>query len=298
MNNTMGNLANKTTIYADDVQLLFKCKINELENTKDKARSTLKSMQTWYSRNGLKLNANKTQFIIFGSNSNLGKVKDYNILIDGSKFQIEEKVKNLGVWFDKNLNFDYHIDKMCSRMNGTLSYLNRIKNILDEKSRLLITQSLVFSQINYCNLIWSKCSKDKLHRIQKTINFAAKTVTNGRYRKRDHVTPLLKNLNWLKIEQMINLNQATFVHKSTHNKNNSNTDQIKFTLRSNISNRSTRNDNHILSEYRRTNTGKKALSISGANIWNKLPRETREIESVKAFKKHITSNYLELNKGE
>ena len=43
-----------------------------------------------------------------------------------------DKVKNLGVIFDSRLSFEHHIKSLCSRLNETLSYLNRVKNTLDK----------------------------------------------------------------------------------------------------------------------------------------------------------------------
>ena len=52
-----------TIIYADDVQLLYSGAPNNLEPLKIHAETSLKTMQEWYSKNGLKMNSNKTQCI-------------------------------------------------------------------------------------------------------------------------------------------------------------------------------------------------------------------------------------------
>ena len=56
---------------------------------------------------------------------------------------MEDKVKNLLVIFDSRLSFEHHIKSLCSRLNGTLSYLNRVKNTLDQKSRILLINALI-----------------------------------------------------------------------------------------------------------------------------------------------------------
>ena len=55
---------NSTTIYADDVQLLFSGSPNNLEQLKIYAETSLKTMKEWHSDNGLKMNSNKTQDIL------------------------------------------------------------------------------------------------------------------------------------------------------------------------------------------------------------------------------------------
>ena len=43
------------------------------------------------------------------------------------------------------LSFDCPIKSLCSRLkNGTLSYLNRVMNTIDQKSRILLVNALIF----------------------------------------------------------------------------------------------------------------------------------------------------------
>ena len=48
-----------TTIYADDVQLLFSGSPNILKQLKIYAETSLNTMKEWYSENGLNMNSNK-----------------------------------------------------------------------------------------------------------------------------------------------------------------------------------------------------------------------------------------------
>ena len=60
-----------------------------------------------------------------------------------------------------------------------LSYLNRVKNTLDQKTRIPLINALIFSHINYCCSIWGKCSEKLQYEVQKCINFAAKVASVG-----------------------------------------------------------------------------------------------------------------------
>ena len=122
-------------------------------------------MKEWYSENGLKMNSNKTQCILFATPNFNKRTETFQITIDDTVRQMEDKVKNLGVIFDSRLSFEHHSKSLCSRFNGTLSYLNRVKNTLDQKSRILIINALIFSHLNYCSLIWGKCSEKLQHEV-------------------------------------------------------------------------------------------------------------------------------------
>ena len=147
-------------------------------------------MKEWYSENGLKMNSNKTQCILFATPNFNKRTGTVQIAIDDTARQREDKVKNRGVIYDHRLSFEHHIKSLCSRLNGTLSYLNSVENTLDQKYRIFLINSLIFSHLNYCSSIWGKCIEKLQYEVQKCINFDAKVASNGKYLKRDHVTPL------------------------------------------------------------------------------------------------------------
>jgi hypothetical protein len=279
------------TIYADDVQLLFIRPPNEIEELRKDAEKALTHINKWYLENGLKVNAHKTQCIMLGSPANTRKVPD-NFVVDcsGAKIPLEDRVINLGVWFDPNMTFKHHVDQLCTKLNGTLMFLSRTKTYLDFESRLLVINALIFSRLNYCPTIWGKCSKTLLSGIQRCINFAAKIVHEGNFKKSDHVTPLLNNLGWLNIHERLELNEAKRVFKIQNKLSCSN--GVVLSTRKETHQRTTRNENNIDTEFRRTQTGAKAFSISGPNFFNTLPSDIRNSASVSAFKRNCTSLLL------
>ena len=158
----------------------------------------------------------------------------------------------------------HHIKSLCSRLDGTLSYLNGVKNTLDQKSRILLINALIFSHLNYCSLIRGKCSEKLQYEVQKCINFTAKVASNGKYLKRDHVTPLLRDLKWINFNSILRLNEASFMYKNLYVSADSNLKKINFFLRNKVSQRITRNGSDVRIDYRRTAVGQKAVSVSGA----------------------------------
>ena len=152
---------------------------------------------------------------------------------------MEDKVKNLEVIFDSLLSIENNIKSLCSRLNGTLNYRNRVKNNLDQKSKILLINALIFSHLNYCSSIWGKCSEKLQYEVQKCVNFAAKVASNGKYLKRDHVTPLLRDLKWINFNSILQLNEASFMYKNQYVSAYSNVKRINFYLRNKVSQRIT-----------------------------------------------------------
>ena len=62
----------------------------------------------------LKLNPDKTEFIIFGSHAQLKKLDPYiPVRIFDNFMHSEVVVKNYGVWFNANFSFADHVHNIC-----------------------------------------------------------------------------------------------------------------------------------------------------------------------------------------
>ena len=79
--------------------------------------------------------------------------------------------------------------------------MNRVKRSFDKETLELLITSLVFSKMLYCSSVWSNTTLQNINRLQSIQNFASKIVTNSR--KFDHVTPLLRELNWLPVKEQL-----------------------------------------------------------------------------------------------
>ena len=157
------------------------------------------------------MNSNKPQCILFATPNFNKRTETFQITNDDRVRHMENKVKHLGVIFDSRLSFEHHIKSLCSRLNGTLSYLNRVTNTLDQKSRILLINALIFPHLNYCSSIWGKFREKLQYEVQKCINFAAKVASNGKYLKRDNVTKLLRDLKWINFSSILRLNEASIM---------------------------------------------------------------------------------------
>jgi hypothetical protein len=283
----------KMVMYADDVQILLSRKPSDLNALKHDAETAVRNLKSWYDKNGLKLNSEKTKCILFGSNSKRRSVPvDFSIRIGKSDILVEDRIKSLGVWFDPDLSFKHHVTTLCSKLNGTLLFLNSAKKELDFKSRLMIVHALVFSHINYCLLIWGKCNKTEREKVQRCINFAARITCDGNHRKRDHVSPLLKSLQWLNINNRIALQESIRIHKELKRKHLPDGNKHIY-FRGEKNNRFTRNNETLHVEHRKRETARRAFTITGPKSWNKLPTDLKNVKSNTSFKNKLSKHLLE-----
>ena len=111
--------------YADDTQILLEGDVDNIEELTQRAADVLDLAKTYFQKNGLLLNAKKTQCIFIGARQYISRIHD-NITINFNCNEIrpQNKVKNLGIIFDNYMTFEHHIDALHRKVMGTLIYLN------------------------------------------------------------------------------------------------------------------------------------------------------------------------------
>ncbi len=111
----------KIALYPDDTVLLFSAKISEeiWANIQDDLDRAIKC----FKENRLHLNVKKTKWSLFGRYQKISKAVDITIIVGNAPLEQVSIYKYLGMWIDKNMNWNYHIDKMCSKLSRRLGIL-------------------------------------------------------------------------------------------------------------------------------------------------------------------------------
>jgi len=104
---------------------------------------------------------------------------------------------------------------------------------------------------------------------------AARLVTGTR--RRDHITPVLRQLHWLSVRQRVNFKLAVLVFKALHSLAPcylANDCQLV----TDAGRRHLRSSEAATCVLQRTNTrfGDRAFGASGPSVWNSLPTELRQ----------------------
>ena len=129
----------------------------------------------------------------------------------GKTLKPVDSAKDLGVTLDSHLTYTSHISNLFSTCISKLCQINRVKQSFDKDTLILMITSLVFNQLFYSSCIWSNTSAANIKKLQLVQNFAGKIVTGTR--KFNHVTPLLCQLKWLRVEQILYPGGAVMAYK-------------------------------------------------------------------------------------
>ena len=153
----------------------------------EKLNRCLDDIKEWMSASKLKLNPDKTEFIVFGSKRQRDKLKvHFPSTILGSPLCPAEWVKNLGVRFDSNFSLSKHVQNVCKSCFAQLCDFRHVRGFLTHDASVLMANALVSSQLDYCNSLFRSLSKFNLHcklvNIKFTVNYSAsKTVLPESY---------------------------------------------------------------------------------------------------------------------
>ena len=115
--------------------------------------------------NEMVVNLDKFQVIIIKKNS---KMKDSCPLnINDQKINSENCVKLLGIEIDNKLCFEQHIPTLCKKASNQLNAIGRIQKYMALKEKEILLNSFVYSNFNYCPLVWHFYSSKSLNKIAK-----------------------------------------------------------------------------------------------------------------------------------
>ena len=202
-------------VYADDTQLYisFKCK-QPLESI-SKVNSYLSDIRRWMITNKLKINDSKTEFIVVRSPQLRCDLSGLSVNVGESQITQSLKVRDLGVTIDQFLNFNDHINAICRSTYFHIRNIGKIRNLLSYNACSTIIHALISCRLDYCNSLLYNVPTHKTDCLQRLQNQCARILTKSP--RREHITPVLKSLHWLKIQDRITYKILMLTYKSYYN---------------------------------------------------------------------------------
>ena len=267
------SINNKMILFADDTTVLFH---EHSENSLIlNINNTFSLLNNWYEQNALKLNIDKTQLLCLRNN-----IREVTVDYTSQVLNVSDHAKFLGLYIDKNLNYNSHIDFLVKKLSKLSYMLYKLRDIVPSE---IVTQTYyahIHSNIRYGILFWgNSASVDKVLKIQKR---CVRTIVNAN--QKDHAKPIFKKLKILTVIDTYILECALFVRKN-------------FNLF----------DNHLYNHTHNTRKKqnmivmqtKKAYIDSGVlntciRIYNKIPVAVKNL-SIMLFKKTIKKSLLQQN---
>ena len=93
-------------------------------------------IRLWMAQNFLKLNENKTEFIVFGTTVQLLQLKTSTLVVGDSCVNLSSKVRNLGFFYNK-MKLISHVNTVCQKAHNQLRNIGKIQKYLSQEKNTI-----------------------------------------------------------------------------------------------------------------------------------------------------------------
>ncbi|KAL6458614.1 hypothetical protein MHYP_G00320860 [Metynnis hypsauchen] len=280
--------------YADDTQLFISAKPDDKQRIK-KMENCVKDVKSWMSHNFLLLNSDKTEVLLLGPKAARNKLSDLMLNLADFSVTPGSAAKNLGVIIDSDLAFDKHISHVTRTAFLHLRNIAKLRSALSLHDAEKLVHAFITSRLDYCNALLSGCSSSNLNKLQLVLNAAARVLTKTR--TFDHISPVLSALHWLPVKFRIDYKILLLTYKALHG-------LAPEYLRDLISYyepprllRSQGAGFLVVPKIQRSSAGGRAFSYKAPQLWNNLPDNVRDSDTVSIFKSRLKTYLFSLAFG-
>ena len=279
--------------YADDTQLIDQFKADSIADTLHKTAKCTKQIKAWMTQQMLKLNDDKTEVMLVGTNHQLNKIDCSHMTIGDSQVPISTSVKNLGVILDSDLSMSLQVDNLCRICYFHLRAIGNIRHQITSVAAHTLVRSLVLSRLDYCNSILIGLNTTQLQKLQKLQNTAARIITLTS--RNDHITPVLKSLHWLPVRARIDYKLLCIAYQCLHNTAPSYLTDLVEEYKPTRTLRSLNQGILTVLSQKLKSFGHRTFSYTAAILWNALPLKMKQSPSLPSFKATLKTHLFKIH---
>lgn len=271
----------KIHLFADDTLIYF-CHSN-LEQLVNTLNDELHNVYKWLNLNLLKLNVNKTKFMLISSNTVYNEFKsgNYKINVGNSDIEIIDRIKYLGFIVDRNLNFKEHAIYIINKISKNINLLSRLAPSLTQWSKITVYNTLILPHLTFGSSVLYLINRNELNRLQKLQNRAMRIILN--VPKDTPIKTMLRSLDWLSVEYYIEYQSMILIYKMRNSLTPKYlTDKLVENTSVHNYNTRTRNEFHVMTKNKKRS--ERSIFHKGVLRYNELPEMIKSKTSLARFK--------------
>ena len=277
--------------YADDSQLWVIFKPPELDTAIGQMEKCIASVQKWMLSHQLKMNDDKTEFLFISSKSIARGIGSPSLHIGDHQVVATSSARNIGVMMDSKASMEAHVLSVCKSSFIHIRNLGRIKKFVDSSSLECLVHAFITTKLDYCNSLLCGAPSTLINKLQRIQNIVARIISGqGRC---EHITPVLKSLHWLPVQQRIKFKTLVLVYKAV---NNLAPVYLQELLHPHVPCRGLRSSekNLLVVPFTRSSAIQQcAFSAAGPRLWNSLPLSLRSAPRLSVFKAQLKTYLFE-----
>ena len=238
----------------------------------------------FFRENRLVINDNKTQLLILGTKKHAQLQEEVQLDTGSVLVTPVESSKLLGLHIHQTLKWKEHLlsgsTSLLAMLAKRLSVLKRTSRNASFKTRLKVANACFISILTYMISVWGSSESYVLKAIQVIQNKAARHVT-----KLTWYTPtrqLLKQCNWLSVKQLYIMHTVVQVWKVRKYAR-----PYFINSRLNLTVTRSRLDGNLAIPGFSTTLGRKSFLVQAPTLWNSIPVDIRNTETLGSFKRKL-----------
>ena len=285
-------------LYADDSQLYIS--FNPLSDMDrhaklDMIKQCLLEIKRWMAHNFMKLNEDKTQFLLLGKKTIVDRHSELSLelspkmIIPLTDYK-NDSAKSLGVKLDSTLSMKRQMNDVRRKCFWTLTNLGNFGHYLSEDLKISLVKTLVLSKLDYCNALYAGTQASVLNKLRSTMNSAIRFIFNIKdwsinlipYYKKAHILPIQLRIKYkicLLVQKSLNGTAPPYLRQLIKLYCE---EPSKHSLRSFSDHKLLLRPQTVESKWSR-----KLFSYNAPIMWNSLPENLRHIEETEIFKRKL-----------
>lgn len=154
-------------LFADDALLMISD--DNITTAVTKMQNDLNNLYTWLCANRLKLNINKTKYMVI-TRKNINDEDLSGLKINNESIQKVNSIKYLGIIIDNKLKFEEHINYIVEKVMKKIGVVQRTTKYIQEKYKIIIYKSVIEPHFVYCPSILFIIADKEIDKLQKLQN--------------------------------------------------------------------------------------------------------------------------------
>lgn len=272
-------------LYADDVQLLVSCPLNDVNDTIAKLNEDLSHIVKWASNNGLAINPHKSYCIAIHKRHMLHNVTsqmNIDIKLKDVKITLADTVRNLGVTFNRHLNWNSHINIVTGQVYNRLRVLWSAQWFTPISIRVLLAKTYLIPSLLYGCELYANCDLESKRKLNKTFNNIARYVYG--LKRRESTSLHVRRLINMSIDNLLKYRTLCLLHRIIINKDPKYLyDKLFFST--------SRRHLNIRPLAHTSLTSERQFFIYAVRAWNSLPHNIQRIANATRFGSELKQLY-------
>ena len=199
------------TLFADDTNAFISAPSADV--AANIMNHELIKLNSWLVANRLKLNIEKTKYIIFSASNRI--TMNTQVKLNNNPIEKVNYATFLGVILDRNLRWDRHISHVRAKVSRSIGIFIRLAKIFPQSTTRTLYYTLVHPHLTYCIEVWGGAAQVHLLPLFKLQKKIIRLITSSH--RLDHTTPLFNQLEILTLKQLYYFHVLLFMHKFCNN---------------------------------------------------------------------------------